>query len=63
MTSADTSAPTFDPSFAEPKRGILRRILAPFAVGIALLSALLTFMVLTGLTPIEPTGVVVGSSF
>src|SRR5665213_2281657 len=61
MTSADTSAPTFDPSFAEPKRGILRRILAPFAVGIALLSALLTFMVLTGLTPIDPTPAVVYS--
>ncbi len=29
--------------------------MAPFAVGIALLSAFLTFVVLTGLTPIEPT--------
>jgi two-component system nitrogen regulation sensor histidine kinase NtrY len=60
MTSADTSAPTFDPSFAEPRRWPLRRLLAPFAVGFALLSAFLTFVVLTGLTPIEPTrGVVV----
>jgi two-component system nitrogen regulation sensor histidine kinase NtrY len=60
MTSADTSAPTFDPSFAEPRRWPLRRLLAPFAVGFALLSACLTFVVLTGLTPIEPTrGVVV----
>jgi two-component system nitrogen regulation sensor histidine kinase NtrY len=59
MTSADTSAPPFDPSFAEPRRP-LRRLLAPFAVGFALLSAFLTFVVLTGLTPIEPTrGVVV----
>ena len=59
MTSADTSAPSFDPSFAEPGRP-LRRLLAPFAVGLALLSACLTFVVLTGLTPIEPTrGVVV----
>jgi two-component system nitrogen regulation sensor histidine kinase NtrY len=60
MTSADTSAPSFDPSFAEPRRWSLRRLLAPFAVGFALLSAFLTFVVLTGLTPIEPTrGVVV----
>src|SRR6201747_2836587 len=60
MTSADTSAASFDPSFAEPKGSSLRRLLAPFAVGLALLSAFLTFVVLTGLTPIEPTrGVVV----
>jgi two-component system nitrogen regulation sensor histidine kinase NtrY len=60
MTSADASAPSFDPSFAEPRRPSLRRWLAPFAVGFALLSAFLTFVVLTGLTPIEPTrGVVV----
>jgi two-component system nitrogen regulation sensor histidine kinase NtrY len=60
MTSAETSAPSFDPSFAEPQRWPLRRLLAPFAVGFALLSAFCTFVVLTGLTPIEPTrGVVV----
>src|SRR5258708_14175047 len=60
MTSADTSAPSFDPSFVEPRSRPLRRFLAPFAVGFALLSAFLTFVVLTGLTPIEPTrGVVV----
>ena len=41
--------------------GILRKWLAPFAVGIALLSAFLTFMVLSGLTPIEPTRHVVYS--
>ena len=35
--------------------------MAPFAVGIALLSAFLTFMVLSGLTPIEPTRHVVYS--
>jgi two-component system nitrogen regulation sensor histidine kinase NtrY len=61
MTSADTSAPSFDPSFAEPRRAPLRRLLAPFAVGFALLSAFLTFVVLTGLTPIEPTRSVVVS--
>lgn len=37
------------------------RWLAPFAVAIALLSAFLTFVVLTGLTPIEPTREVVYS--
>ena len=60
MTSADTSAPPFEPSYVEPKAWPLRRLMAPFAVGFALLSAFLTFVVLTGLTPIEPTrGVVV----
>src|SRR5438270_5348576 len=61
MTSADTSVSSFDPSFAEPHRWPLRRLLAPFAVCIALLSAFLTFVVLTGLTPIEPTREVVYS--
>jgi two-component system, NtrC family, nitrogen regulation sensor histidine kinase NtrY len=55
MTSADSTVPSFDPSFAESKRGPLRRWLAPFAVGLALLSAFLTFVVLTGLTRIAPT--------
>src|SRR5215475_141150 len=55
MTSAETSAAPFDPSPAEAKGLSLRRLLAPFAVAIALLSAFLTFVVLTGLTPIEPT--------
>jgi two-component system, NtrC family, nitrogen regulation sensor histidine kinase NtrY len=59
MTSADTSAASFDPSFAESKGWSLWRLLAPFAVGLALLSACLTFVVLTGLTPIEPTRAVV----
>src|ERR1700746_1413183 len=61
MTSAETSAASFDPSLAEPKGWSLRRWLAPFAVGIALLSAFLTFVVLSGLTPIEPTRHVVYS--
>jgi hypothetical protein len=59
MSCADTSAHSLDPSFAEPKGSSLRRLLAPFAVAIALLSTLLTFVVLTGLTRIEPTRVVV----
>src|SRR5438270_1740752 len=61
MTTAETSAPPFDPSLAESTGGILRKWVAPFAVGIALLSAFLTFMVLSGLTPIEPTRHVVYS--
>ncbi|MGB8398842.1 ATP-binding protein [Bradyrhizobium sp.] len=60
MTSAETTAPSFDPSFAEPK-GWPLKWLAPFAVAIALLSAFLTFVVLSGLTPIEPTRQVVYS--
>jgi two-component system nitrogen regulation sensor histidine kinase NtrY len=61
MTSADTSAVApFDPSPAESK-GSLRKWLAPFAVVIALLSAVLTFVVLTGLSRIEPTPQVVRS--
>jgi two-component system, NtrC family, nitrogen regulation sensor histidine kinase NtrY len=55
MTSADTSAPSLDPLLAEPKGWSLSRVLAVFAVGLALLSTFLTFVVLTGLTRIEPT--------
>ncbi len=61
MTTAETTAPSFDPSLAESTGGILRKWVAPFAVGIALLSAFLTFVVLSGLTPIEPTRQVVYS--
>src|SRR3954454_20212873 len=61
MTSADTSAPSFDPSLVEPRSRPLRRLMAPLAVGFALLSACLTLVVLTGLTPTKPTGGVVVS--
>jgi len=62
MTSADNSATSHDTSLAdEPRRGTLRRLLAPIAVGVALLSAFLTFVVLTGLTWIEPSPKVVNS--
>src|SRR4029450_279653 len=62
MTTAETtSAPSFDPSLAEPGGGILRKWVAPFAVAIALLSAFLTFMVLPAVTPIDPTRHVVYS--
>lgn len=59
MSTAETSAQSFDPSFAEPSGRPLRRLFAPLAVGLALLSAFLTFVVLTGLTPIAPTHEVV----
>jgi two-component system nitrogen regulation sensor histidine kinase NtrY len=59
MTSADSSAASFDPSLVEAKGWSLWRLLAAFAVGVALLSACLTFVVLTGLTPVEPTRQVV----
>ncbi|MGC1663673.1 MAG: PAS domain-containing sensor histidine kinase [Bradyrhizobium sp.] len=55
MTSVDTSAAQFDPSLVEPKGRSLMRLLAPIAIGLALVSALLTFVVLTGLTRVEPT--------
>jgi two-component system nitrogen regulation sensor histidine kinase NtrY len=55
MTSVDTSAAQFDPSLVEPRGRSLWRLLAPVAIGLALVSAFLTFVVLTGLTHIEPT--------
>jgi two-component system, NtrC family, nitrogen regulation sensor histidine kinase NtrY len=55
MTSVDTSTAQFDPSVVEPKARSLMRLLAPIAIGLALVSALLTFVVLTGLTRVEPT--------
>src|SRR6202161_4720698 len=55
MTSVDTSAAQFDPSLVEPRGRSLLRLLAPIAIGLALGSAFLTFVVLTGLTHIEPT--------
>ncbi|MBR2120426.1 MAG: PAS domain-containing sensor histidine kinase [Pseudomonadota bacterium] len=55
MSAAEASAQTLDPSVAEPTGRPWHRLLAPFAVGLALLSAFLTFVVLTGLTPIAPT--------
>jgi two-component system, NtrC family, nitrogen regulation sensor histidine kinase NtrY len=61
MTTAETSAAPFDSSHAQSTGGILRKWVAPFAVGIALLSAFLTFMVLSGLTPVDPTRQVVYS--
>ncbi|WP_371424649.1 ATP-binding protein [Tardiphaga sp.] len=59
MTSADTSATAYEPSMAEPRRWSLRRLFVPLAVGLALLSSCLTFVVLNGLTPMAPTHQVV----
>ena len=55
MTSVDNSTAQFDPSLVETRGWSLRRLLAPLAIALALLSAFLTFVVLTGLTRIEPT--------
>ena len=38
-----------------PAAKVTTGLLGPIAIGIALLSALVTFLVLTGLTPIPPT--------
>jgi two-component system, NtrC family, nitrogen regulation sensor histidine kinase NtrY len=55
MTSSDTAAVQLDdPSLDRPKGWSVRRWLGPVAVALALFSAFLTFIVLTGLTPIEP---------
>src|SRR6201988_1283120 len=55
MTSANTASVQLDdPSLAPPKGWSVRRWLGPVAVALALFSAFLTFIVLTGLTPIEP---------
>lgn len=50
-----TSAETLDSRYAIPQRWSLRRLLAPAAVGLSLISAFLTFVVLTGLTQINPS--------
>src|SRR5579864_9629454 len=55
MTNVDNSAAPFDPTAIEPRGWSLRRLLAPFAIGLALLLAFFTFVVLTGLTRIAPT--------
>lgn len=55
MSAVEASAQSIEPSVAEPSARPWHRLLAPFAVALALLSAFLTFVVLTGLTPIVPT--------
>lgn len=63
MTSAETSASSFDSPPAEGRAWPVRRWLGPFAVGLALSCAILTFLVLTGLTPVEPTPEVVNTFY
>src|SRR5262245_35403979 len=55
MTTAEAATEMLDSPAAERRRWSLRRLLAVVAVVLALLSAFLTFVVLTGLTPIIPT--------
>jgi two-component system, NtrC family, nitrogen regulation sensor histidine kinase NtrY len=57
MASVDATA--FDNTIHEPRRWPMRRVLAAFVVGLALISSVLTFAVLTGLTPVAPSDEVV----
>jgi two-component system nitrogen regulation sensor histidine kinase NtrY len=60
MASVDeVAAAEFDVSPAGARRRLASGIVGPIAVGLALLSALVTFLVLTGLTTIVPTHEVV----
>jgi two-component system nitrogen regulation sensor histidine kinase NtrY len=59
MTSAEDAAPATAVVTSAPAGGVTTGVFGPIAVGIALLSALATFLVLAGLTPIEPTHYVV----
>jgi two-component system nitrogen regulation sensor histidine kinase NtrY len=59
MTTAEAATEMLDSPAAERRSWSLRRMVAAIAVALALLSAFLTFVVLTGLTPIVPTHEVV----
>jgi two-component system, NtrC family, nitrogen regulation sensor histidine kinase NtrY len=60
MTSAEEAAPAeLAAVAATPTASVATGVLGPIAVAIALLSALATFLVLAGLTPIRGTGEVV----
>jgi two-component system, NtrC family, nitrogen regulation sensor histidine kinase NtrY len=59
MTSAEEAASVDPAVVSAPSAGVTTGVIGPIAVGIALLSALATFLVLAGLTPIEPTDYVV----
>jgi two-component system, NtrC family, nitrogen regulation sensor histidine kinase NtrY len=63
MISANPAAQPFDSPAAERRRWPVRRWLAPVAVCLAIVSGLLTFLVLTGLTPVEPTPQVVNTFY
>ena len=61
MTPADPTAPSQIVAVPSTLGGISMRVVGAIAVGLALLSALATFLVLAGLTPIVPTHEVVVS--
>jgi two-component system nitrogen regulation sensor histidine kinase NtrY len=61
MTSAEQTAPSPIAAVPSTLGGVSTRVLGSIAVGIALLSALATFLVLAGLTPVVPTHEVVVS--
>ena len=61
MTSVDEVASAEPAIAAAPARNIVRGFLGPAAVVLALLSALVTFLILAGFTPIVPTHWVVVS--
>lgn len=63
MTQVETAAVVFDSSPDESRRWRLRRWVALVAVCLAMGAAILTFMVLTGLTGIEPTPKVVNAFY
>jgi two-component system nitrogen regulation sensor histidine kinase NtrY len=60
MTSVDEAA-SAEPAIAAPARRLASGLLGPAAVALALLSALVTFLILAGFTPIVPTHAVVVS--
>ena len=59
MTSADHVAMSESSFAGAPGSKVATRIVGPIAVGLALLSALVTFVVIANLTPIAPTDEVV----
>ena len=59
MTTAEAATAILGSPAAEPRSGSRRRLFAGIAVCLALVSAFLTFVVLTGLSPIVPTHEVV----
>ncbi len=61
MTSVEQAAIADNTIFAEPANRTARGVVGPISVGAALLSALVTFIVLSDLTPIVPTHEIVVS--
>jgi two-component system, NtrC family, nitrogen regulation sensor histidine kinase NtrY len=55
MTSAEQVALPEAAEAGRPSSRLASRLMGPVAVGLALLSAVVTFLVLTGLTPVVPT--------